>query len=173
MSIVIQQINWPELHRLNRVWRAWMDVHSNFVTPKTITLLRCARIEANEAADIEIRTDEPAMARNNERQHTITGELAQVGMLTLTAMLEFDQEIEDCTIGATMDDICDCANQTVMDYSPDDALNVWQWNAQQLLYMIAKYPDVNVPADLRQCWLQLAQKHASYHMDKYPEELKL
>ncbi|TXH52424.1 MAG: hypothetical protein E6Q97_15875 [Desulfurellales bacterium] len=42
-------IDWAELHRLNRTWRAWMDNHSAFVTPETIDSLRYAAGEAREA----------------------------------------------------------------------------------------------------------------------------
>lgn len=43
-------IDWIELHRLNRAWRAWMDAHSAFVTPETIDSLRYAAGEAREAS---------------------------------------------------------------------------------------------------------------------------
>lgn len=44
-----KQPNWAELHRLNRLWRQWMDEHSQFVTPNTVTTVEYATCETREA----------------------------------------------------------------------------------------------------------------------------
>jgi hypothetical protein len=45
-----KQIDWSELHRLNRVWRQWMDGRSKFVTPsEPVNTLRYAADESREA----------------------------------------------------------------------------------------------------------------------------
>lgn len=44
-----RQPNWAELHRLNRVWREWMDSHSKFVTPDTVPTVEYAACETREA----------------------------------------------------------------------------------------------------------------------------
>lgn len=170
------QIDWVELHRLNRVWRGWMDVHSNFVTPDTLDSLRYCRIEANEGADLELRAKLPQHARNNERQHTIPGELAQVVMLCLTALDEIVinklmpvYQI-DPDLPLTLDTICTLADRAVMEYIQDFAY--WIDLTHILLVTITELAVVNVESDLRQCWWQLAWKHANYHMHGYPEELK-
>lgn len=170
-----KQPNWAELHRLNRVWREWMDTHSQFATPDTIDSLRYARIEANEAADLELRQKLPAHARNNERNHTIPGELAQVVMLLLTALPTIDfalAEREGLCLSdlPRLDDICDLANSAVIECAA--GFDYWTGYAHALLRATEHWPGLDIAAELRRCWSALAWKHASYHMHEYPEELK-
>lgn len=171
----MQKTDWVELHRLNRVWREWMDAHSKFVTPDTIDSLRYARIEANEAADLELRQKLPDHARNNERNHTIFGELAQVAMLVLTALpkIDFEKAAQDRLFHSELpaiDSFCDLANSAVVECVQN--FDYWRAYAHALLMTIETYPGFDANTHLRQCWSALAWKHASQHMHEYPEELK-
>jgi hypothetical protein len=148
-----------------------MDGRSKFVTPSTIDCLRYARIECNEGADVELRERLPDHARNNQRNHTVRSELAQVVMLALTALPDMTHVVNESGdyAGFTMDQLCDIANLAVI-YAFSDCN--WHITACDLLAAISRYPGVEVEADLRQCWSALAWKHASQHMSGYPEELK-
>jgi hypothetical protein len=209
----MEQPNWPELHRLNRIWRQWMDARSKFVTPaQTVTTLQYTSGETREAKreyrlmhadllaeyllevapvgtkaaldaaddaahramDLWIREQMPTHARNSKRRRTIRQELAQVVMLALTALPEIDfarsrEESLDSSDLPAMDNICSLA--TAMVDEAVQGFSYWMVYCHVLLDAIYAGIGVEVDADLRQCWLALARKHASEYMHQYPEEL--
>ncbi len=167
-------IDWPQLWRLNRQWRQWMEANSEFVTPADVLdTLRYMRIECNEAADVEMRNRLSKHPRNNGRDNTVYEELADALMLALTALPDPEKWISQLCDDddVSMDSICDMANQSVILFAADSR-SWFLWSAD-LVVVIARYPGMAVEVELRKCWHRLAWKHASKAMDSYPEELKI
>lgn len=167
--------DWVELHRLNRLWRAWMDRNSKFVTPDdALDTLRYLSEECHEARKCWMVEQLPHHPRRQAPDKTIRQEFAQAIMLGLTALpvIDFTEAENDCLARSdlqSIDNICDLANDAVVNRA--QGFDYWTASAHALLMAIDAWPGFNANTELRLCWSALAWKHASQHMHEYPEEL--
>lgn len=150
-----------QLWRINRNWRRWMDANTSFVTPSVIDTLRYSLIEASEALDAWMRSQNPGHARNNGREHTIEQELADTAMLLLTAYPAEEAKHDAFEMAVisldTLDDLCYSLCAAIMSYSED--VNDWWLNVSDSLHFIANYPGFDLAAELGKCHRRLALKH--------------
>lgn len=149
-----------ELWRINHAWRQWMDANTKFVTPETIDTLRYCRIEANEAADVEMRVRLTKHARNNARTLTVHEELADCAMLALTALPEPEKwEKHDFNFSplSPMDEICSLSTMVVNACLLRS--EYWPCWLIDLLAAIDAYPGMNLRTELVKCHGRLGWKH--------------
>ena len=170
-----RQPNWVELHRLNRVWRQWMDEHSQFVTPDTIDTLCYMSEECHEALKCWMVARLPDHPRRQQPDKTIGQEFAQPIMLALTALpaidfTEAEREGLQYSDMRPIINICSLANRAVEECELQ--LGGWAAYTHGLLLAVATWPGLDIAAELRRCWAALAWRHASYHMHEYPQELR-
>lgn len=152
-----------QLWRINRNWRRWMDANTSFVTPSVIDTLRYSLIEASEALDAWMRSQNPGHARNNGREHTIEQELADTAMLLLTALPSEFVEEANLRIPEQTD-----LDRIIMDISRgvyacgylDGGYGaVWACYLAPALRKIEYYPGFDLATELGKCHRRLALKH--------------
>lgn len=146
----------------NRLWRAWMDANTPFVTPETLDTLRYMLIECCEVLDLWMRDRNPNHARNNERNSTICQELADVAMLALTAIPDGS---DLSTVGPVLyvfdiDECCLYAAQAIQSYKENDRR--WRGICEDILIFVLAHDGFDLAAELDKCHRRLAWKHGSH-----------
>lgn len=144
----------PLRHLVAR-WRQWMDANSSFKTPPLRVVLEYMRNETCEVADVLHREEMPDHARNNDRQHNVFVELADVAMLALTAyptkhrppLRRLYTINEFCLEAAFACVLADTSNYVRC--------------LDSILYFIVDYPGMDLRSELLACLDRLGWKHAS------------
>lgn len=163
----------------NRLWRAWMDANTPFVTPEDrIDTLRYSRdeaasevkleylalslaqVSASQASDRWMRERLVEHARNNVRRSTLYEELADVAMLLLTAYpADRSFSPDPVCVFDDLDNLCLVLSAAVVSY--DKRVGDWWLNVSDSLHFIAHYPGFDLAAELDKCHRRLAWKHGS------------
>lgn len=164
------QTDWIELHRLNRVWRAWMDGNSPFQTPEPLDTLRYLSEECHEARKCWMVERLPTQPRARKPDSTIYQELGQAVMLALTYLP--DAEIMRCVelLHEDTDYICHCATMAILYHNTYEVPHIAREWVRNLLAAIDGYPGMDVTKELHDCHHRLGWRWASEKWAKLGSE---